>query len=129
MINIFRKKECAHNYNPYEGCETVKLNSDIKHQNIGGSIAYIDRYVNLDDITEKILDFNIAAINFCKRRPDLFENISMLAEYGYGIPKKKAYDLEYYYVKINKGDDLWLGYFIASDEIDSWVHAKEERKI
>ena len=112
----------------YKDCEIIRLVKDIKHQNIGGQEAYIDRYVSLDDVVEKILNYNIAAVNFCERRPDLFEDFSLLPEYGYSIPKKKAYDLEYYYVKI-KCDNIMLGYFIASDEIDEWIQAKEGRII
>ena len=117
---------------PYENCSTVTIIDSVEHQNIGGKKAYVDRYVTLDDILNKLLDLNIAAVNFVMRRPDLFmvgqddlDVILMDPWYKKNKDKllmKKAKHLKYYYVKIWQvggpfgAEGCYLGYFIASDE-------------
>lgn len=119
---------------PYENCDTVIINKEVEHQNIGGKKAYIDRYITLDDITDRILELNAAAVNFVMRRPDLFKvtdkDIIYIATDPYNhknkpqLFKRKAVkkDMKYYYVKIWQVDGpfgaegCYLGYIIASDE-------------
>ena len=82
FIDIFRKKKEVKEpeRNPYCNCDRVILNEDIEHQGIGGKTAYIEREVTIDDILERVLGYNIAALNFAKRRPDLsrdFEDMNI----------------------------------------------------
>ena len=76
FIDIFRKKKDINEplKNPYWNCDRVILNNDIEHQSIGGKTAYVEREVTIDDILERVLNYNIGAVNFAKRRPDLFRN-------------------------------------------------------
>lgn len=111
---------------PYENCATVTIVDSVEHQNIGEKKAYVDRYVTLDDILNKLLDLNIAAVNFVMRRPDLFmvgqddlDEIIIDPWYKKNKNKlltKKAKHLKYYYVKIWQAEGCYLGYFVASDE-------------
>ena len=97
---------------PYENCDTVIINENVEHQNIGGKKAYIDRYVTLDDITDRLLELNIAAVNFVTRRPDLFkvrqDDLDVIfmdpwfKKNQQELVTRKAVDknMKYYYVKI-----------------------------
>ena len=98
---------------PYKNCDTVTIIDSVEHQNIGGKKAYVDRYVTLDDILNKLLDLNIASVNFVMRRPDLFmvgqDDLDViLMDPWYKKNKNK--------LLIKKAKHCYLGYFIASDE-------------
>lgn len=115
-------------FHPYLNCDRVILHDDIEHQHIGGRTAYIERCITIDDILKKLLAFNIAAINFSKRRPDLFRDVYDLNITDDKLVKRKARskNMSYYYVKIFKQNSTnkngtWLGYFIASDEFDNII--------
>ena len=92
FIDIFRKKKDVKEplKNPYWNCDRVILNEDIKHQGIGGKTAYIEREVTIDDILERVLSYNIAALNFAKRRPDLFRDFEDMNIPDDKLVKRKA---------------------------------------
>ena len=135
FIDIFRKKKDVKEpaRNPYWICDRVILNKDIEHQGIGGKTAYIEREVTIDDILERVLTYNIAALNFAKRRPDLFRDFEDTNIPDDKLVKRKARykSMKYYYVKIwnnpehLNGDHTYLGYFIASDEYSEYIKAKD----
>lgn len=106
--------------NPYEYYKIpkVKINkiNDVKRP-ISNMIGYVDREPDVDEILGKALYFNPACINFIRYRNDLFEDFD-----DYEIPddkliKPEARKLKYYYVKV-KSDNCYLGYIVASDEIE-----------
>lgn len=116
--------------NPYWGCDYVVLNKDIEHQGIGGKKGYIDRIVTIDDILERLLNYDVLAMNFAKRRPDLFRNFEDLSIPDDKLVKRKAKykSMKYYYVKIWQQDGkngTYLGYLVASDEYTEYVKANE----
>ena len=132
FIDIFRKKKDVNEplKNPYWNCDRVILNNDIEHQSIGGKTAYIEREVTIDDILERVLNYNIGAVNFAKRRPDLFRNLEDTNIPDDKLVKRKARykNMKYYYVKVWQGDNkngIYLGYFIASDEYSEYIKAKD----
>ena len=95
----------------------ILLKSNIKHQNIGGKKAYIEKDLSIDDIIDIFGSCNIAVMNFIFRRPDLFDFIKE------DMANDKARDksMKYYYVKIAQPTsfgETYLGYVIASDEIE-----------
>jgi hypothetical protein len=132
---VFKKdKPYEPAFHPYLNCDRVVLHDDIEHQHIGGRTAYIERYVTIDDILEKLLNFNIAAVNFSKRRPDLFRDVYDVKCTDDKLVKRKARNknMSYYYVKVfkqneNNKNGTWLGYFIASDEFDDII--KKEKVV
>jgi len=108
----------------------VYLIKKVKHQGIGGKKAFIDRKLDLQEVIDNACNFNMACMNFVKRRPDLFKSWDefttiyfddrgfiyedMLSNPGY------AFKMDYYYVKVLQTDSknsCYLGYVIASDEI------------
>ena len=135
FIDMFRKKKEVKKpeRNPYWNCDRVILNKDIEHQGIGGKTAYIEGEVTIDDILERVLGYNIAALNFAKRRPDLFRDFEDMNIPDDKLVKRKAKykSMKYYYVKIwnnpehLNGDHTYLGYFIASDEYSEYIKAKD----
>jgi hypothetical protein len=135
---IFRKKKEIKEpeRNPYWGYDRVILNKDIEHQGIGGKTAYIEREVTIDDILERVLNYNIAALNFAKRRPDLFRDFEDMNIPDNKLVKRKARykNMKYYYVKVlNNPEHLngchtYLGYFIASDEYTDYIKAKDVKE-
>ena len=135
FIDMFGKKKEVKEpeRNPYWNCDRVILNKDIEHQGIGGKTAYIEREVTIDDILEIILGYNIAALNFAKRRPDLFRDFEDMNIPDDKLVKRKAKykSMKYYYVKIwnnpehLNGNHTYLGYFIASDEYSEYIKAKD----
>ena len=120
FINIFRKKKEVKESerNPYQNCDRVILNKDIDHQGIGGKIAYIEREVNIDDILERVLCYNIAALNFAKRRSDLFRDFEDM-----NIPNDKLIKS-----KAKNRNGTYLGYFIASDEYSEYIKIKDVKE-
>jgi hypothetical protein len=131
FIDIFRKKKEVKEpeRNPYWNCDRVILNKDIVHQGIGGKTAYIEREVTIDDILERVLGYNIAALNFVERRPDLFRDYKDLSIPNDKLVKRKAKykNMKYYYVKVWQSDyrnGTYLGYFIASDEYSKYIKPK-----
>ena len=109
FIDIFRKKKDVKEplRNPYWNCDRVILNKNIEHQGIGGKTAYIEREVTIDDILERVLTYNIAALNFAKRRPDLFRDFEDMNIPDDKLVKRKARykSMKYYYVKIWQKDN------------------------
>ena len=135
FIDIFRKKKDVKEplKNPYWNCDRVILNNDIEHQSIGGKTAYIEREVTIDDILERVLNYNIGAVNFAKRRPDLFRNLEDTNIPDDKLVKRKARykNMKYYYVKVWQGDNengTYLGYFIASDEYSEYIKIKDTKE-
>ena len=135
FIDIFRKKKDVKepSRNPYWNCDRVILNEDIEHQGIGGKTAYIEREVTIDDILERVICYNISAINFAKRRPDLFRDFEDMNISDDKLVKRKARykSMKYYYVKVWQKDDrngTYLGYFIASDEYSEYIKAKDVKE-
>lgn len=135
FIDIFRKKKDVKESlkNPYWNCDRVILNEDIKHQGIGGKTAYIEREVTIDDILERVLNYNIGAVNFAKRRPDLFRDFEDDNIPDDKLVKRKARykNMKYYYVKVWQGDNkngTYLGYFIASDEYSEYIKIKDVKE-
>ena len=135
FIDIFRKKKEVKEpeRNPYWNCDRVILNKDIEHQGIGGKTAYIEREVTIDDILERVLNYNIAALNFAKRRPDLFRDFEDMNIPDDKLVKRKAKykSMKYYYVKVYQSNDkssVCLGYFIASDEYSEYIKAKDVKE-
>ena len=131
FIDIFRNKKDVKEpeRNPYWNCDRVILNENIEHQGIGGKTAYVEREVTIDDILERVLSYNIAALNFAKRRPDLFRDLEDMNIPNDKLVKRKARykSMKYYYVKVWQKDDrngTYLGYFIASDEIQNILKLK-----
>ena len=117
---VRRKKEDEEpEYHPYMRNDYCYIKENVDHQGIAGKRAYFTRKVTLREIIDKALDEgNIACRNFMLRRPDLFEDPS------YGITKDKAYKRTYHYVHIWNnpehldGNYTFLGYVVASDEIE-----------
>ena len=135
FIDIFRNKKDVKEplKNPYWNCDRVILNNDIEHQSIGGKTAYIEREVTIDDILERVLNYNIGAVNFAKRRPDLFRNLEDTNIPDDKLVKRKARykNMKYYYVKVWQGDNengTYLGYFIASDEYSEYIKIKDTKE-
>ena len=135
FIDIFRKKKEVKEpeRNPYWNYDRVILNKDIEHQGIGGKTAYIEREVTIDDILERVLNYNIGAVNFAKRRPDLFRNFEDINIPDDKLVKRKARykNMKYYYVKVWQGDNkngTYLGYFIASDEYSEYIKIKDTKE-
>lgn len=133
IFDKFRKKSKEPERNPYLNCDRVVLHKDIEHQGIGGKTAYIEREVSIDDILERVLSYNIAALNFAKRRPDLFRDFEDMNIPNEKLVKRKATykSMKYYYVKVWQQDGkngTYLGYFIASDEYDKYIKAKDVKE-
>ena len=135
FIDIFRKKKDVKEplRNPYWNCDRVILNNDIEHQSIGGKTAYVEREVTIDDILERVLNYNIGAVNFAKRRPDLFRDFEDDNIPDDKLVKRKARykNMKYYYVKVWQGDNengTYLGYFIASDEYSEYIKIKDTKE-
>ena len=135
FIDIFRKKKDVKEplKNPYWNCDRVILNNDIEHQSIGGKTAYVEREVTIDDILERVLTYNIAALNFAKRRHDLFRDFEDMNISDDKLVKRKARykNMKYYYVKVWQGDNengTYLGYFIASDEYSEYIKIKDTKE-
>ena len=135
FIDIFRKKKDINEplKNPYWNCDRVILNNDIEHQSIGGKTAYVEREVTIDDILERVLNYNIGAVNFAKRRPDLFRDLEDTNIPDDKLVKRKARykNMKYYYVKVWQGDNengTYLGYFIASDEYSEYIKIKDTKE-
>ena len=135
FIDIFRKKKDVKEplKNPYWNCDRVILNNDIEHQSIGGKTAYVEREVTIDDILERVLNYNIGAVNFAKRRPDLFRDFEDDNIPDDKLVKRKARykNMKYYYVKVWQGDNengTYLGYFIASDEYSEYIKIKDTKE-
>ena len=135
FIDIFRKKKDIKEplKNPYWNCDRVILNNDIEHQSIGGKTAYVEREVTIDDILERVLNYNIGAVNFAKRRPDLFRDLEDTNIPDDKLVKRKARykNMKYYYVKVWQGDNengIYLGYFIASDEYSEYIKIKDTKE-
>ena len=135
FIDIFRKKKDVKEplKNPYWNCDRVILNNDIEHQSIGGKTAYVEREVTIDDILERVLNYNIGAVNFAKRRPDLFRDLEDTNIPDDKLVKRKARykNMKYYYVKVWQGDNengTYLGYFIASDEYSEYIKIKDTKE-
>ena len=135
FVDIFRKKKDVKEplKNPYWNCDRVILNNDIEHQSIGGKTAYVEREVTIDDILERVLNYNIGAVNFAKRRPDLFRNLEDTNIPDDKLVKRKARykNMKYYYVKVWQGDNengTYLGYFIASDEYSEYIKIKDTKE-
>ena len=135
FIDIFRKKKDIKEplKNPYWDCDRVILNNDIEHQSIGGKTAYVEREVTIDDILERVLNYNIGAVNFAKRRPDLFRDLEDTNIPDDKLVKRKARykNMKYYYVKVWQGDNengTYLGYFIASDEYSEYIKIKDTKE-
>ena len=135
FIDIFRKKKDVKEplKNPYWNCDRVILNNNIEHQSIGGKTAYVEREVTIDDILERVLNYNIGAVNFAKRRPDLFRNLEDTNIPDDKLVKRKARykNMKYYYVKVWQGDNengTYLGYFIASDEYSEYIKIKDTKE-
>ena len=135
FIDIFRKKKDVKEplKNPYWNCDRVILNDDIEHQSIGGKTAYVEREVTIDDILERVLNYNIGAINFAKRRHDLFRDFEDVNIPDDKLVKRKARykNMKYYYVKVWQGDNengTYLGYFIASDEYSEYIKIKDTKE-
>ena len=135
FIDIFRKKKDVNEplKNPYWNCDRVIINNDIEHQSIGGKTAYVEREVTIDDILERVLNYNIGAVNFAKRRPDLFRDLEDTNIPDDKLVKRKARykNMKYYYVKVWQGDNengTYLGYFIASDEYSEYIKAKDVKE-
>lgn len=120
ILNIFKKKKVKRS--PYADCNKLTINKSVKHQKIGGKTGYIVREVTIDEVLDKLLDYNIAAMNFAKRRPDLFRDFEDLNIPNDKIVKRQATFkyMKYYYVKVEQTDGInstYLGYFVASDEV------------
>ena len=135
FIDIFRKKKDINEplKNPYWNCDRVILNNDIEHQSIGGKTAYVEREITIDDILERVLNYNIGAVNFAKRRPDLFRDLEDTNIPDDKLVKRKARykNMKYYYVKVWQGDNengTYLGYFIASDEYSEYIKIKDTKE-
>ena len=135
FTDIFRKKKDIKEplKNPYWNCDRVILNNDIEHQSIGGKTAYVEREVTIDDILERVLNYNIGAVNFAKRRPDLFRDLEDTNIPDDKLVKRKARykNMKYYYVKVWQGDNengTYLGYFIASDEYSEYIKIKDTKE-
>lgn len=135
FIDIFRKKKDIKEplKNPYWNCDRVILNNDIEHQSIGGKTAYVEREVTIDDILERVLNYNIGAVNFAKRRLDLFRDLEDINIPDDKLVKRKARykNMKYYYVKVWQGDNengIYLGYFIASDEYSEYIKIKDTKE-
>ena len=135
FIDIFRNKKDVKEplKNPYWNCDRVILNDNIEHQSIGGKTAYVEREVTIDDILERVLNYNIGAVNFAKRRPDLFRNLEDTNIPDDKLVKRKARykNMKYYYVKVWQGDNengTYLGYFIASDEYSEYIKIKDTKE-
>ena len=135
FIDIFRKKKDVNEplKNPYWNCDRVIINNDIEHQSIGGKTAYVEREVTIDDILERVLNYNIGAVNFAKRRPDLFRDLEDTNIPDDKLVKRKARykNMKYYYVKVWQGDNengTYLGYFIASDEYSEYIKIKDTKE-
>ena len=80
----------------------AKINDNVKHQNIGGHIITLERYITINDILDA--NFNnmvIALANFVARRTDILDD-------NFG-------NMRVYYGHIK---DWNLGYFVAEDEIE-----------
>ena len=114
--------------NGYIFCDRVILKNNIAHQDIGGKTGYFDRALTLDNILEQYRGMqNVAVLNFVSRRPDLFDE----SQPQYRMPKSKARDLKYHYIKIwNTNAAIYpeysyLGYVIASDEIKKVIKVKD----
>ena len=120
--------------NPFLKCDKIIIKKDIEHQNIGGRTAYIEREVNIDKILDLLISYNIAAVNFANRRPDLFRDVndSSIPDEKLAKRKAKSKNIKYYYVKIWQGDEIngcYLGYFIASDEYDKYIPYEEKKEV
>lgn len=120
ILNIFKKKKAKRS--PYADCNKLTINKSVKHQKIGGKTGYIVREVTIDEVLDKLLDYNIAAMNFAKRRPDLFRDFEDLNIPNDKLVKRQATFkyMKYYYVKVEQTDGInstYLGYFVASDEV------------
>lgn len=96
------------------GYEYVIIKKSVKHQKIGGKKGYIERKISNKELIDQIDRYNIACVNFFKRRPELFEKGTLTYE---GKRQK------YYYVKVWKKDSF-LGYVICTDEIAKRVNPK-----
>lgn len=129
--NLFKKfkKEEKITEGPYWDCEYVFIDETVDHQDIGGKVGYVFKHVSKEELLEKLTSYNIAAINFAKRRPDLFRDPEDLSVPDDKILKKKAKgkNMKYYYVKVRKEDGVssyYLGYFVASDECSEPIFRK-----
>ena len=113
--------------------DRVLISNKVTHQNIGGKTGYVEREVTIDDILEMILGYNISAMNFAKRRPDLFRDFEDMNIPDDKLVKRKAKykSMKYYYVKVLQSDDrngTYLGYIIASDEYSEYIKAKDVKE-
>lgn len=116
--------------NPYFMIDYCIIKDKVDHQGIGGKKAYFDRSLTLDDVLEQYRGMqNIAVLNFVSRRQDLFDE----SQPQYRMPKSKARNLKYHYVKIwNTNESIYpeyayLGYVIASDEIKKTYKIKRSK--
>ena len=75
----------------------VKYN--VKYDNIGGKIFYLEKEITHDEIEYQASNGNIACMNFIFRRDDFYRN-----------------NKKYYYGKIKKNRS-YLGYVVCEDVI------------
>ena len=124
---LFGKKKERVN-NPYNNCPYFVIDKKVQHQNIGGKKGYSPLEVAVTEIMYMAEDGNWAACNFIDRRNDIFE-LKMdpmdVRPHSDHIIFSGPKDMEFWYVKVYTNPDhlggayAWLGYFVASDEIDN----------
>lgn len=109
------------------GLAGVKVKKDLHgdHRDIGGKIGYIDRTPTVEEILIKALNYNPGCLNFVRNRTDLFEDFEDYKIQDSDLIKPKAYNLKYFYIKIREHDQF-IGYIVASDEIEEYINCKEE---
>ena len=130
IIESYHKKKIKMEIeNPVKGygIAGVKVKKDLhgNHRDIGGKIGYIDRVPVVEGILMKALSYNPACLNFVRHRTDLFEDFDDYEIQDSHLIKPKAYDLKYFYIKIREHDQF-IGYIVASDEIEEYINCKEE---
>ena len=128
-IACYKKKIKREIENPVKsyGLAGVKVKKDLHggHRDIGGKIGYIDRTPTVEEILIKALNYNPGCLNFVHNRTDLFEDFKDYEIRDSYLIKPKAYNLKYFYIKIREHDQF-IGYIVASDEIEEYINCKEE---
>ena len=116
------------------------MNSNTANPEIIGKAISVIRKMSADEkmlydiqLREKAILDERSALNFAKRRPDLFRDFEDMNIPNDKLVKRKARykSMKYYYVKIWQSDDrngTYLGYFIASDEYSEYIKAKDVKE-
>lgn len=126
---IRRKKFLNEISNPvkYSKIPGVKIKKHVSgnYRNIGGKIGYIDRMPDVMEIVNKASNYNPACLNFVKSRSDLFNDFDDYELTTLQLIKPRADNLRYFYIKIREHNQF-IGYIVASDEIEEYINCKEE---